>query len=309
MRMHVQCRSTMIRTRKTPWLTAVLCAALSLTTSGIATADDDDETEDDSFLSRLYVRNVGFLHLSPALATSDEVVLSGVVGPASLAVDNGPIAGSGTDMSSVTLPGLSVGYVLKRFGNKTLSIETVAAPPPVTIKLKATGTLANESLAPEALGIPTGVPPLGEELGEAEALPPIVTGVVRFMTDKRVRPYAGGGLSYLIITDARITNDVLSPTINGMRVEPKLDIEHGFGNLGVVLQGGAEVVVANVLGKEILLNLDVKFIAKLNLKATVLNAYVATPGLPLFEYVAVGNAEASVTVNPLIIQGGVGVNF
>lgn len=44
-----------------------------------------------------------------------------------------------------------------------------------TVKFKATGTLANDSIAPSALGIRTGVMPVGSELGEAMAAPPQLT--------------------------------------------------------------------------------------------------------------------------------------
>jgi hypothetical protein len=56
-------------------------------------------------------------------------------------------------------------------------------------------------------------------------------------------------------------------------------------------------------------NLDVKFIAGFTTRGTVTNAYVNTPGLPLFETAKVGTATMQVRVNPLIISLGTGMNF
>src|SRR5690606_36533977 len=69
--------------------------------------------------NRLYVR-AGVAHIAP-LEQSDEMELSNVDGPASLAVQNGPIAGSGATISSATVPAITVGYVLP-FGGDKLSV-------------------------------------------------------------------------------------------------------------------------------------------------------------------------------------------
>jgi hypothetical protein len=41
----------------------------------------------------------------------------------------------------------------------------------------------------------------------------------------------------------------------------------------------------------------------------VRNIQMRTPGLPLFDYVDVGNATMGVWVNPLIVQAGIGTDF
>lgn len=279
------------------------CSALILALALVpraATADDGHRV-----LDNLYVRSVGALHLSTAFASSDEVVLSNVSGPAALAIENGPIAGSGASVSSVTLPALSVGYVVARWGTRySLAIETVLAPPPVVIQLGATGTLADMSLAETALGLPTGVPALGGELGRSEAVPPMVTAVFRPLADRRVQPYVGAGLSYLIITKTEITNPLLTEV-----GRPRVEVSQGFGQLGFVTQAGVEAKVAEWNGMDVLLNLDLKYIAHLTVTATVKDAYVRTPRLPLYEMVPVGDATASVHVNPLAVQAGAGLNF
>lgn len=244
-------------------------------------------------VKRFYVR-AGVAHVAP-LASSRELELADVDGPASLAVQNGPIAGSGADVSSATIPALIIGYTLPVL-NDRLSIETILGAP-LAIKFRATGTLANESIAPMAVGIPTGVPPLGSELGETKALPPVVTAVYRFKSIGPITPLAGAGISVLFAYDERVTNPILTevrqPT---MTVSPAP---------GFVLQGGAEMKI----WKRVHARLDVKFIAGMLARARVEDIQVRTPGLTVFDTVDVGTANMSVWVNPLIVQLGIGIDL
>ena len=257
-------------------------------------------------LSCFYVRNLGGMFFSTALAQDEEVVLSNVEGAASLVIEEGPIAGSGSSVKPLFLPALSVGLVVKKWRNASLSVEMILAPPNmVNIELQAEGTLANESLAPYALGnIPTLVPPAGPELGTVKALPPMATAVYRPWLDKFFRPYGGLGLAYMIVLGGDITNPVLTSV-----AEPTLEISHGLGNLGLVAQVGAEAKLFSLAGKNIYLSLDVKYIGFLSLTAVVKDVYVEAEGLPVFGPVKVGDAGASVTVNPLIFQAGLGLDF
>lgn len=240
----------------------------------------------------IYVRG-GVLHLE-TFEQSRPMELADVDGPASLALQSGPIEGSGATVSSATIPGLIVGYVLP-WKNGRMSVETVLGPP-FTVKFQATGTLANMSIAPTALGLPTGVGPLGPELGEAKALPPVVTLIYR-LTDGRVQPFAGAGLSVMFTSDARVTNATLTEIS-----QPKMSIAPAPG---LVLQGGIEAKLA----KRIYARLDVKFVALMLARATVSHIQVRTPELPLFDTVEVGTAKMSMWVNPLIIQAGIGTDF
>lgn len=253
-----------------------------------------------------YLRNLGGMYFSTALAKDEEVVLSNVEGAASLVIEEGPIAGSGSGVKPLFLPALSAGLVVKDWGDSTLSIELILAPPNmVDIELTAEGTLANESLAPFALGnIPTGVPPAGAELGTVSALPPMATAVYRPWQGKAFRPYGGAGLAYMIVTDAKITNEILASV-----AEPRLEVKHDLGNLGVVVQAGAEVRLFKLLGQSVYLSADVKYIGFLSLTAQVRDIYVEAPGLPVFGPVRVGDASATVKVNPLIFQAGLGYDF
>ena len=242
---------------------------------------------------RIYVR-AGVIHVQP-LAQSREMELADVDGPASLAVQNGPIAGSGATISSATTPGLILGYVLPYYHDK-ISIETILGVP-ATVTFKATGTLANDSLAPTALGLPTGVQPLGSDLGEAKAAPLVLTGIYRFGTYSGFTPFGGGGLAVLFSYDAKVTNKMLTDVS-----EPKMSIDPAPG---LVFQAGIDAKIY----KRIYARLDIKFIALMLARAKVEHVQVRTPDLPLFDTVEVGTAKMSMWVNPLIIQAGIGADF
>jgi outer membrane protein W len=241
---------------------------------------------------RFYVR-LGVAFVDP-LAQSQEMELADVDGPASLGVSNGPIAGSGATVGSATIPAAILGFRLPYF-HQRLSLETVLGLP-FTVKFQATGTLANMSLAPNVLGIPTGVPPIGSEIGEAKAAPPVLTAVYR-LSDGTVQPFVGAGASVLFAYGAKVTNPLLTAVGH-----PDFSISPAPG---LVLQGGLEAKLAG----NFYARLDVKFIALMLARAEVHHVQVQTPGLPLFDTVEVGTAKMSMWVNPLIIQGGVGLDF
>lgn len=238
---------------------------------------------------KLYVRG-GIAHVAP-LSQSRELELADIDGPASLAVQNGPIAGSGSTVSSATIPAILIGYRIR----ERVSLETVIGLP-FTVKFKATGTLRDMSIAPSALGIPTGVPPLGEDLGEAKAAPPMLT-VVYELTRGAVKPYVGAGAAILFAYDGKLTNPVLTEVS-----QPEMKISPAPG---LVLQGGIEAR----LHKRIYARFDAKFIAFMLARARVEHVQVRAPELPLFDTVEVGTAKMSVWVNPLILQLGIGTDF
>jgi outer membrane protein W len=242
---------------------------------------------------RLYFR-AGVLHIAP-LSESRELELSGVHGPASLALMDGPIAGSGAALEPLTIPAVIAGYVLPILDDR-LSLETVLSTP-LHVKFRATGTLANMSIAPEALGISTGVPALGSELGEADAAPPILTAVYRIVDLGPVQPYLGLGVGVLVTYNARATNPVLTEV-----GEPRFHIDPAPG---LVVQTGADVRV----WRKLYLRADIKYIAFMKAHATVEDLRVRTPELPVFETAEVGTATMDLWVNPLIVQLGAGVDF
>ncbi|MDX2086778.1 MAG: OmpW family outer membrane protein [Kofleriaceae bacterium] len=242
---------------------------------------------------KLYLR-AGVAHIAP-LASSREMELADIHGAASLAVQNGPIAGSGAEVGSATIPALIIGYRLPYLDGR-LALETILGTP-FTVKFRATGTIANESIAPMALGIPTGVPALGPELGEAKAAPPTLTAVYDLMPNARIRPYVGAGVAVLFAFSPKVTNALLTE-VN----QPDMTIAPAPG---VVVQSGVEARITN----RIYARLDVKFIAFMLARAEVHHVVVKAPALPLFETVEVGTAKMSVWVNPLILQAGIGTDF
>jgi outer membrane protein W len=242
----------------------------------------------------LYVR-AGALLIQPAVQSS-EVSLSNVTGQARLAVNNGPIAGSSVDLSNALMPAATVGFSLPFF-DRHLSIETVLAAP-FTLKLIAKGTLASQSLAPTALGnLPTGVPAIGSELGEATVLPPVLTATWRFGPFWRVQPYVGLGASYLVTLQAHITNPVLTEVST-----PTVEIPP---QLGFVIQGGLDFRIWRWLYA----TFDLKYIAGLDLTAHVKDVWVRLPKLPLYDTARVGDNEVHLTVNPFVFTLGIGANF
>jgi len=242
---------------------------------------------------RLYVR-FGVAHVHP-ISQSRELELADVDGPASLAVKDGPIAGSGTTIGSSTIPALIIGYVLPVLDDR-LAIETVLGPP-VTVKFEATGTLATQSIAPTALGIPTGIMPLGTQLGEAKAVPPVITAVYALRKSPKFVPYVGGGVAMLFSYGEKVTNPMLTAIS-----QPQMSIAPAPG---IALQAGIDAR----LWHSVYARIDVKFIALMLARAEVHHLQVATPDIPLFQSVEVGTAKMDVWVNPLIIQAGIGTNF
>lgn len=229
------------------------------------------------------------------MSSSRELELADVHGAATLAIQNGPIAGSGATVGSAVTLASIIGYVLPT-ASRRWSIEALPGLP-FTVKFRATGTLASQSLAPMALGIPTGVPPLGAELGEAQALPAVLTATYRLIDHRYLWPYLGIGPSVLFARNARVTNPILTQ-VN----QPEMSVAPAPG---LVLQGGLDLR----LTRSIYARIDVKYVAFMLARAEVTNLRVKTPGLPLFDSVDVGTARMSVWVNPFIIQAGVGADF
>ena len=273
-----------------PWVFALLLAP------AIAHADDEVAPPEPKPVAvkkprkSFYVR-AGVAYVHP-FSQSSELELANVDGPASLAVQNGPIAGSGSSLDAMTIPALIVGYNTGWLDDR-LAIETILGPP-LDVKFRATGTLANQSIAPTALGIPTGIPALGPELGEAKGVPPVITLVYSLKPLGPVRPYAGAGLSVLFAYNAHTTNPNLMSSDMSIAPAPGLALQTGFE--------------ATVYGP-IYARVDVKFIALMYARAEVHHIQMQAPDIPLFGTVEVGTAKMNMWVNPLIVQAGIGTDF
>lgn len=214
-----------------------------------------------------------------------------------LPVDTSSVgAGSGVETQENKIPvGAIIGVVLPVLDRK-LSLETVLGiPTPTTFK--ATGKLATESLAPTFMGLPTGIEPLGSELGQVTFAPPIVTAVYRVATLGPVTPIAGAGLMLLMGRGGKITNPVLQEA-----GDPKLSIKP---SPGLVVQGGLDIR----LWKRVAARLDVKYVLGMKVNATIEDIAVTPKAIPTLGTLEVGDAVLSAKVAPLIIQAGVGVDF
>lgn len=274
---------------------ASVAAALAVLLLPAQAAAETEASAKPWWKRRLYVRGIGVAHIA-TLEQSREMELADIDGPASLAVSNGPIPGSGATISSETIPAGIIGFRLPWLRDR-IALEVIVGTP-LPVRFRATGTLANESIAPTALGIPTGVPALGEELGEAESLPIVLTGVYRFLGEQGMfQPYGGLGATIMFATKATITNPILTEV-----GEPDF---HLAPIPGFVMQAGLDVKI----WRSLYARLDVKFIAGMLARAEVTHVQVRTPSLPLFEAVEVGTAKMSAWVNPLIIQAGLGFDF
>jgi outer membrane protein W len=253
---------------------------------------------------KFYFR-VGAAHIHPLQLGGTTVEFADVDGPASLALSNGPLpcmvtgsdepVCSGTDVSNANIPGVIVGYVLP-WGNDRLSVETILGLP-FTVKFQATGPLATDSLAATALGLPTGVQPLGSELGEAKAIPIVLTVVYQVAQLGRVTPYVGAGPSIMFATDEKVTNMQLTEVS-----KPEMSIAPAPG---LVLQAGLDAKITN----RIYARVDVKFIALMQARATVKHIQVRTPELPLFDNVEVGTTKMNTWLDPIVLQAGIGTDF
>lgn len=273
-----------------PALAALVTTALSLGAATPAHADVWAKVERIT-KDRLYLRGGG-LYLRP-MPSSKDVEMSGLEGPAELALPNGPIEGSGVSADAVSMVAGTIGYRVWR----DISVEIVVAAP-FTLDLTMTGTLAEMSVAPFALGnIPTGVPAFGEKLGTAKVVPPIATAIYKYPLHSRVRPYGGLGLSYVYALETEITNGVLNEV-----AKPKVSIDPDWA---WVLQAGVDVR----LWKRLYFTLDAKFVGGLDLVAKMEGLELAVPNLPIYGTVDAGTGTAEVRVNPLVLQGGVGWDF
>jgi outer membrane protein W len=239
------------------------------------------------------------LYIVAGVAHVDARVASGGLqldptGLASIAAMPGPVGGSVVSDPSNLIAGM-IGFAPAALRGH-VAFETVIGIPKTT-QLRATGDLATKSLAPTALGIiPTGIPPLGEQLGEAKAFPPMVTALFRLPALGPARFYVGGGASVLFITGARITNPVLTEVAT-----PRLDVTPAMGLVGQI---GVDVQISRRFSARI----DVKEMWFQSSEATISNIRVHTT-IPLLETVDVGSAKSELRANPIIVQAGVKASF
>lgn len=274
-------------------MSALRTVSALLLLAAAATASADGSWFDEPF--HLHFR-LGGLSILPTGA-SRPVELANVSGEARLSgVNDGPIAGSSTKVGGALIAALIVGYAPPIL-DRQLSIETILALP-FKQRLRNGGTLATTSLAHDIAGsLPTGVPALGPELGEATVLSPVVTAVYRFLPAARVRPFLGAGGCLLVVLDTKITNPVLTSV-----TRPTVDTPP---RLGWVVQGGVEVRLA----RRFFLSADVKYVGGLKLTSTMKDVWVSVPGLPIYGSARLGDTVSRMQIDPLVSFLGVGMDL
>lgn len=203
-----------------------------------------------------------------------------------------PTGGIVTD--NVTILAGVIGYAPEAL-HGYVSFETLFGVPTAT-RFRLTGELATQPLAPTALGVPTGVPALGTDLGEAMAVPPTATVTFRAPPLGPVTAYVGTGASMLFITNVKITNPVLSAV-----GQPKVSFSPTFG---VVAQAGLDIHLFD----DVYARFDVKELWFQPTHATISDIKIHTT-IPLLESIDIGTIKATANANPLIFQGGVGFDF
>ncbi len=209
-------------------------------------------------------------------------------GLAKLAAPTGPIEGD-ISASPLTAPTAIIGYTLPH----RLAIETIVGLP-MTVKLTASGDLATKSIAPTVFGfLPTGIPPLGTDVAEVSALAPMVTLVYRIADLGPVTPFVGAGASVMFVTEAKLTNPVLSA--------PNLDFPTMVGG---IVQGGLEAHLYH----QWYARLDAKYLVFSDSTVTIDHVSVHTTN-PLLMNLDVGTAKMDISTSPLIVLAGVGATF
>lgn len=281
------------------------------TTHEVAVRDDADDADDTDDVLRprataevrtptrarskpkreLYFR-AGIAHVEPRTKSGGMELVP--VGITQLMPTQPPEGGIVTDAANVITAILGFAPAAAR-GH--VAFETLIGIPKKS-KLRATGELATTSLAPTALDlIPTGVPPLGEEIGEVSVAPLMITAVARTgELGGRVRLYAGGGPVVLVVRDAKVTNAVLTEVAT-----PRIETKPA---LGVVAQIGVDLkLFGNIYAR-----LDLKEMWFQPTQTEISNIHVKTT-IPLLETVEVGSARSQVQANPIVVQLGVGASF
>lgn len=272
-------------------------------TADLAARDERDAVVADAVVAEVtrprHRRHRNRFYFIAGVAHVDARVASGglqldPMGLASLAVMPGPMQGGVESDPSNIIAGV-IGFAPAALRGY-VAFETLVGLPKTT-KLRATGDLANKSLAPFALGfVPTGIPPLGSELGEVKATPPMVTAIFRLPALGPLRFYVGGGASVLFVRDARITNPVLTQVAT-----PRLEVTPALGAVGQV---GVDIHLFDRFSAR----LDIKELWFQPSQATISNIRVHTT-IPLLETVDVGSAKSVLQANPIVVQAGIGATF
>lgn len=212
------------------------------------------------------------------------------------------LAHTGSSAGNKTTLGGVIGLYLPKT-NHHLAVEVLLAPP-LKLDFQVSKNAVDHSLAPTALNgsnadaIPTGVPPLGRNIGTFKALPPNFTIVYRPWVDTMIRPYIGVGAMYLYTYDTDVNNKVLNEL-----GEPSLYLSKPVACVG---QLGSDFNLPN----NMFLNLDVKYVGCADVKSRLSNIKVNSPTLsPTFGAVDVGSVSSTNHFRAVLYQISFGMHF
>jgi len=253
----------------------------------------------DKLVLEPFYGRLGITTIKPEL-NSGGVVLSNVPSLSQSAISNGEISGSsGAKVNDASIATLTLGYRLP--GNQRFSLETVlAAPRP--IKIKNSGTLASQSVAPTAnilgLEVQTGIPAFGEDFGETKAAPPLVTLVYQLTEPgSAFSPYIGGGLFYFYTYDSKVTNKVLTEIS-----EPEFTISNPISFVG-------QVGFNYNFTDKWWINTDFKYIKGGEQTATLKGIRLKTEALGFSGVVSGGDATIKSSLDAMAFSFNLGFNF
>lgn len=240
---------------------------------------------------------------------STPVILENPSATAQLAVPPGPIAGgsAGLNQFNNTIAG-ELGFILPYFGGH-FSLEAAIAPP-IKFDFTAGGTLANQSIAPNALQnqpgqpagdpLPTGVGPIGTKIGTLHALPPALTIVYRPWLDTFIRPYVGVGMVWLFTYNTKVTASTLTDHLN---LAPQLVLSRP---IGCVAQAGFDVR----LPWHFYLTADARYLGCATVHAELRNVSVYSPTLsPSLGPVHIGTISTNAKFQAVLFQLSIGSTF
>lgn len=293
--------------------------ALALSVASPAMAEDyrpqPDQTpiessSNESFFGKTmdYIENnsygrLGVLHFHYYGSTTD-LHVDNATGLAAQAFGPGgsDLSGTGSSAGNLTTMGGMLGLYLPKT-NHHLAVEVQLAPP-LKLDFQVSGDAVDKSLAPTALNgangetIPTGVPPLGRNIGTFKALPPNFTLVYRPWVDTLIQPYIGAGAMYLYTYDTDVSNTVLNEL-----GEPSLYLSKPVACVG---QLGSDFNLPN----NMFLNFDVKYVGCADVKSRVSNIKVNSPTLsPTFGDVDVGSVSSTNHFRAVLYQISFGMHF
>ena len=213
------------------------------------------------------------------------------------------LEGTGSSLGNKTFPSGTLGMFIPKTGRHLAFEVTLAAP--IKLDFQVSGDAVYQSLAPDALQgngsgntIPTGVEPLGRNIGTLKTLPPNFSIVYRPWTDTTIRPYIGAGAMYLYTYDTDVSNTVLNSAN-----EPSLYLSKPVACTG---KAGVDVFMT----ESVFLSAEARYIGCATVEAKLNNIQVKAPELSdQFGTIDVGTVSSENDFEAMLYQLSFGIQF